>query len=144
LTTVEASTDTFKDSQRKESARADDKAKKALEDVQKKLQDEVNKISSDETLDVETKRIKIAIAQKDMQRELDVTKANIENQKKRTVREIKDKTEREVRVIENRTRITATFLPPVLVFVLGIFIYSFRLQRERQGIVPDRLVHKKA
>lgn len=144
LTAVEASTDTFKESQRKESAKADEDAKKALDDVQKKLQDEVNKILSDGSLDDQTKRIKAEMARQNMQRELDVTKANIENNKKRTVKKIKDTTEREVRVIENRTRVTASFLPPILVFILGITIYSFRVQRERQGIVPDRLVHKKS
>ena len=144
LTTVEASTNTFKESQRTESAKADEKAKKALDDVQKKLQDEVDKIANDKTLDPGTQRTMMEMARQNMQRELDVTKANIENQKKRTVKEIKDTTEREVRVIENRTRVTASFLPPILVFILGIIIYSFRVQRERQGIVPDRLVHRKS
>ena len=142
LTTVEASTDAFKESQRKESARADDDAKKALDDVQKKLQDEVNKILSDDSLDDQTKRIKAEMARQNMQRELDVTKANIENKKKRTVKEIKDTTEREVRVIENQTRMMAILLPPIPALLLGIFILSLRVQRERQGIVPDRMVHK--
>jgi len=144
LTAVEARTDTFKESQRKESAKADEDAKKALDDVRKKLQDQVDIIRADTTLDEQTKRIKEDTAQRDMQRELDVTKANIENNKKRTIKKIKDTTEREVRVIENQTRVTASFLPPVLVFILGIIIYSFQVQRERQGIVPDRLVHKKS
>ena len=144
LTTIEASTDAFKESQRKESARADADAKKALEDVQKKLQEEVNKILADDSLDDQTKRIKAEMSRQNMQRELDVTKANIENKKKRTVKQIKDTTEREVRVIENRTQKMAILLPPIPAILLGIFIYSFRVQRERKGIVPDRLVHKKS
>ncbi len=141
---MQASTDAFKESQRTESAKADEKAKKALEDVQKKLQEEVNKILSDDSLDDQTKRIKAGMARESMQRELDVTKANIENKKKRTVKEIKDTTEREVRVIENRTRMMAILLPPIPAIILGIFILSLRVQRERQGIVPDRLVHKRS
>jgi ABC-2 type transport system permease protein len=143
LTKVEESTDAFKESQRKESAKADENAKKALEEVQKKLDDEVNNILSDNTLDNETKRIKAEIARRNKQTELEVTKSNIENQKKRTVKQIKDNTEREVRVIENQTRMMAILLPPIPALLLGIFILSLRVQRERQGIVPDRLVHKK-
>ena len=144
LTTVEASTDEFKESQRKESAKADENAKKALDEVQKKLDDEANEILNDKSLDNETKRIKIQTAQQNKQRELEVAKANIENNKKRSVKQIKDKTEREVRVIENRTRMMAILLPPIPALLLGIFILSLRVQRERQGIVPDRLVHKKS
>jgi ABC-2 type transport system permease protein len=144
LTTVEASTDEFKELQRKESAKADENAKKALDEVQKKLDDEANEIVNDKTLDNETKRIKLETAKQGKQRELEVAKANIENNKKRTVKQIKDKTEREVRVIENRTRMMAILLPPIPALLLGIFILSLRVQRERQGIVPDRRVHKKS
>ena len=85
----------------------------------------------------------LAIAQQDKSREFEVAKANIENKKKRTLKQIKDGTDREVRGIENRTRMWAILLPPVPALLLGIFILSLRVQRERQGIVPDRLVHKK-
>lgn len=143
LTTVEASTDAFKESQRKESAKADDDAKKALADVEKKLQDEVDKILNDKTLDPGTQRTMAEVARQNKQKEFDVMKTNIENKKKHKVKEIKDSTEREVRTIENRTRMMAILLPPIPALLLGIFILSLRVQRERQGIVPDRLVHKK-
>src|SRR5438034_11428621 len=47
LTTVEASTEAFKDVQRKESAAADDKAKKELERIEKKLDEAIEKIKND-------------------------------------------------------------------------------------------------
>ena len=144
LTTVEKSTDAFRESQVSESVEAERRGKTALEDAQKRLQDEVDKIANDKTLDPGTQRAMMEMARQNMQRELDVTKANLENQKKRKVRQIKDTTEREVRGIENQTRMIAMFLPPIPAFLLGIIIFSFRLQREREGIVPDRLVHKKA
>lgn len=143
LTTVEASTEAFKGSQREQSAKADSDAKKALDDVEKRLQEEVDKILNDSSLDPETKRQKSAIAQKNKQQEFDVLKANIENEKKRKLKEMKDSTERKIRKIEGGTRYLAILIPPIPPLLLGIFIFSLRVQREREGIVPDRLVTKK-
>jgi ABC-2 type transport system permease protein len=143
LTTVENRTNAFKTQQTEESSKADEDAKAKLADVQKRLDEDVNRIEADKTLDPRTKeQMKIAAAQK-RQTELDVAKVNIENEKKRKVKEIKDTTEREVRTIENKTRMLAIAIPPIPALLLGIFFFSLRVQHERQGIVPDRLVGKK-
>lgn len=143
LTKIEASTTAYKTSQTEESAKADEEAKKALDDAKKRLQEEVDKIEADKSLDPRTKAIMIKSAQENKQRELTVLEANIENTKKRKVKEIKDRTEREIRVIEDFAGVLAIVLPPIPALILGIFVLAMRLQGERQGIVPDRLVSKK-
>ncbi len=143
LTTLEQKAKAFKELEDKESAKADEKAEKALETARQGLQDEVDKIRDDKTLDQIEKIQRVAMAEQSKNREFEVAKAKIETEKNRTLKEVKDGTEREIRGIENWTRMWAIVLPPVPPLLLGIFILSLRVQRERQGIVPDRLVHKK-
>jgi len=144
LTTVEARTNAFKTSQTEESSKADEEAKTNLADVKKRLQEAVDKIEANQSLDPLTKRQMQQAAAEKMSLELNVQTANIENTKRRKVKEIKDSTEREVRSIENRTRMLAIAIPPIPALLLGIFFFSLRVQHERQGIIPDRLVGKKS
>ncbi len=143
LSLVESKTTAFKESQSNESAFAEADAKKALEDAQKKLDEEIEAIRNDPSLDPETKRVKAQIAQQNGQRRLEVEKANIENKKKRKIKEAKDTSEREIRKIEGIAWILAITLPPIPALLMGIVIFSLRTQRERQGIIPDRLVARK-
>ncbi len=143
LTAVEARTNAFKTLQTTESAKAEEDAKKALEDARANLQKEADKINADQSLDPQTKRQKMAIAAQNQQRELDVLKVNIENKKRREVKAVRDQTEREIRHVEGFARNLAIFLPPIPALILGIFVFASRVQGERQGIVPDRLVSRK-
>jgi ABC-2 type transport system permease protein len=144
LTRIEKRTDAFKKLQSEESVAAEKKAKTALDEAQAKLDEAVNEIEKDDSLDPETKRVKKMMAQRTESQKLEVTKQNIENQKKRTIKETKDSTERKIREIEGTAWALAVTLPPIPAFILGIVIFSMRIQREREGIIPDRLVHKKS
>jgi ABC-2 type transport system permease protein len=143
LTSIEARTNQFKTLQVEESAKADKDAKRALDDANAKLQEEADKINADATLDRETKRIRMATVAQNKQRELDVLKVNIENDKRRKVKRVKEGTEREIRDVESFWRILAILVPPIPALILGVFIFAMRIQSERQGIVPDRLVSRK-
>ncbi|HLJ11127.1 MAG TPA: hypothetical protein VKU82_08060, partial [Planctomycetaceae bacterium] len=143
LTTVEASTNKFKAVQKRESIEADEEAKKALDDARKRYDEEVNKILADKTLDQQTQRIMVEAARQRKQRELNVLETNIQNSKKRKIKESKDHTEREVRSIEDGAWMLAVAVPPIPALILGIFVYAYRIKSEREGIVPDRLVARK-
>ncbi|MBI3863406.1 MAG: Gldg family protein [Planctomycetia bacterium] len=144
LTTVEASTEAFKETLRKESALADEEAKKNLERIEKRLDEAVDKIRKDANIPEDVKQQKIQIELQNRQRELDVAKQNIENRKKRTLKQSKESADRKIRYIEGRTRNLAILIPPIPPLLLGIFIFALRVQREREGIIPDRLVTKKS
>jgi ABC-2 type transport system permease protein len=143
LTTVEARTNDFKTQQTKESAKAEEEAKKAFDDANATLQKEADAINADTSLDPQTKRQKMAIAAQSKQRELDVLKVNIENKKRREVKSVKERTEREIREVEGFAQILAMFLPPIPALILGIFVFGKRVQGERQGVIPDRLISRK-
>jgi len=143
LTEVEASTKSLVAREVEESAKAEKEAKKTFDDLSTKLQEEVDKISADQTLDPNAKRVRIDMLQKNKQKELDARKEEIEGKKKRTIKEAKERTEREIRVIEGSARLMAIILPPIPAMLLGIFVLAMRVKDERQGIIPDRLVPRK-
>jgi ABC-2 type transport system permease protein len=143
LTDVEASTKSLLERQVEESGNAEKEAKKQFEELSAKLQEEVDRISADTTLDPNTKRVMIDTAQKNKQKELDAKKVEIEDKKKRTIKAAKERTEREIRVIEDSARFAAIILPPIPALLLGIFVLAIRIKDERQGILPDRLVSRK-
>jgi ABC-2 type transport system permease protein len=143
LTRIEDNVEAFRTSQVEESAKADQEAKKALDEVNAALQKDIDKIEADTSLDPQTKAIMKKAAVQNQQQVLDVKKANIENEKKRKVKTIKERTERQIRSIENFGRILAIILPPIPALLLGIFVFAQRSQGERQGIIPDRLVGKR-
>ncbi len=143
LTTIEASTKTLVAQKEDEAAKAGKDAKKAFEDASTKLQEEVDKISNDKTLDPRTKTVMMNTAAKNKQKELDAKKESIENTKKRTIKEAEVRAEREIRTIEGSARWLAIILPPIPALLLGIFVLAVRIKDERQGIIPDRLVSRK-
>jgi ABC-2 type transport system permease protein len=143
LTTIEARTNAFKTTQTDESAKAEEDAKKALDDANAALRKEVDTIDADKSLDPRTKEIKKEMVRRDKQRELDVLKVNKENEKKHKIKQVKDRTEREIRDVEGFAQNLAMFLPPIPALILGIFVFAKRAQGERQGVIPDRLVSRK-
>jgi ABC-2 type transport system permease protein len=143
LSTVEASTNTFKKLQTDESAKAEEDAKKALDDANANLKNEVERIKADKSIDPQTQRNMIEMVRQDKQRELDVLKVNIENEKRHKIRQVKDRTEREIRAVEGFARNLAIILPPIPAVILGIFVFAARRQGERQGVTPDRLISRK-
>ena len=75
LTRIEKRTDAFKKSQADESVDAEKKAKTALDEAQARLDDAVNQIERDDSLDPETKRIKKMVAQQTQQHTLERRKS---------------------------------------------------------------------
>jgi ABC-2 type transport system permease protein len=143
LTTIEASTKTLVDRKEDEASKASKDAKKKLDEVNTKLQEEVDKIINDKTLDPRTQAIMAETARKNKQKEFDAEKDRIEDNKKRTVKQAEIRAEREIRTIEESSRWLAIILPPIPAFLLGIFVMAVRIKEERQGIIPDRLVSRK-
>jgi ABC-2 type transport system permease protein len=143
LNAIEARTEAFKILQSQESAKAEKKAKDDLDAANASLQKEIDKINADESLDPITKRVREQQALENKRTEVEVQKVNSENEKRRKIREVKDSTEREIRAVEGFYQRWAIILSPVPALVLGIIFFMLRLQGERQGIIPDRMVGKK-
>ncbi len=143
LSRIEKLTEEFKTKFSEERQRADKEAKKELDEAKKRLAAEIEKLKTDTTMDDRTKMIKLATANENERRRVEVEEANIQNIKNKKVQESKNITERKIRSVEGWYATLAVLLPPIPALLLGIFVFASRVREERQGIVPDRLVQKK-
>lgn len=139
LTTLEARNKAFIETRQNETKAAEDEAKQLLGKLQKRLDQEVEAVRASKDMDERTKEIRVLQLQEIANRRLDVDKANIEDQKRKKILEIKGDTEQEIRRTQNRVRAVAIALPPLPPLILGLLVFGTRLRRENQGANPNRL-----
>ena len=138
LSTVEeAKSESLKD-QIKQLDDAETEFKKRVEEKQKELDDEVQKIRDDETLDDTTRSRLMRMAEERKNEELRQENEEIEQEKQKTMRDIRNKTEREIRSIEGTYKWAGILLPPLPAILLGIFFLVMRLKTESSNIPADR------
>ena len=66
-------------------------------------------------------------------RKLDVLKTNINAEKDTEIRASEQRMESQIRRIQSGIRTLAVLLPPIPVFLLGVYIFIRRREREREG-----------
>lgn len=138
LTAVERETAKFIEQSAKEREKAAEDAKTALDATKKKLKEKIEKIEKDESLDpIQREQLK-AIALEEERRRLEVTQAEIDQKKERTIDEIRARTERQIRQIEHRYYLMATIIPPIPAVIMGLVFWIRRLQKEQSEVPPSR------
>jgi ABC-2 type transport system permease protein len=139
LLAVEAASQRYIKNSQNDARRAEDEAKKELDDAQKRLDQKVEAVRSNKEMDDRTKTIALENLQAVENRRFEVTKASIEDAKKRKVEESRADKERSIQGIHNRIKVLAILLPPLPALVLAGFVFAVRLGRENQGANPNRL-----
>jgi ABC-2 type transport system permease protein len=139
LSLLEAKNKSFIETRQNETKAAEDEAKQLLAKLQKRLDTEAEAVRSSKDMDERTKEIRVLQLQEIANRRLDVDKANIDDQKRKKILEIKGDTEQEIRRTQNEVRAVAIALPPLPPLILGLLVFGTRLRRENQGANPNRL-----
>ncbi|MCA9115984.1 MAG: Gldg family protein [Planctomycetaceae bacterium] len=139
LEEVEKRTASFKAERLAKEEEADKAAKQKLEDAEARFEKQRKEIEADETLDPRTREIMLANVSATERRRLKVDRANIDNEKKYQIDQIKAETEREIRETERRIMYMAVAIPPIPAVLLGIIVLLLRLYQERQNISRERL-----
>jgi ABC-2 type transport system permease protein len=133
LTAVESRTRAFAERRAGEEQQAQADAQAALAEAQQRLNERVSEVEGRTDLDATTKQIMARSLQETENRRFETIKATIESERDVKVERSKEDMESQVRRIQSGIKTLAGLLPPVPVFVLGVFIFMKRRRREREG-----------
>lgn len=119
---------------------AKERADERLEAARRRLQEVVDEIQNDSSMDAATKAQKLRNAQQSLNRQLELEEREIEREKEEMVRRAKMESEREIRRIEDRVWLWAVLVPPIPAIFVGLVMLSLRITSERQNIDVSRRV----
>ena len=139
LTWLEQQTRDYVEQSQKAAKQAEDEASEALAAAQRSLDAKVDKIKNDKELDERSREVKLLTLEKVENRRLEVTKAGIDDEKRRKIQESKASKEQAIREIEGRVRVGAIVAAPLPAILLAGLIFGVRTRRENQGANPNRL-----
>lgn len=138
LERVEEQTKKFVEQRTREEKEAQDEADQALEAAKQRLTAKVDEVRQRADLDEQAKLIMAKNLEEAENRRLDALKAGIEQKKEQKTQASKDNVEWQIRRIQSGIRTFAVALPPIPVFLLGVWVFIRRQRRERAGAVAAR------
>jgi ABC-2 type transport system permease protein len=139
LEALEAQTRIYVERSEEEEKVADAEAKRQRDKAQQRLDEAVQKVRESKDYDERTKAIMLDSLEEVENRRLDVTKANIEDERRRKTLDSEARKERAIQRIENGVRLRAVLFPPLPALLLGCLVFGVRTARENRGADPNRL-----
>ncbi|GAC1469962.1 MAG: Gldg family protein [Isosphaeraceae bacterium] len=140
LTRIEDQTKQFTDQYQRETKVAEDEARRQLDEAQANLDKQVQAVRARTDLDERTKEIMLANLEAVANRRLEVQKATIENEKRKTILASKAESGQNIRRIRNQVRWLAVLFEPLPPMALGLVVFAFRIRRENYGANPNQIV----
>ena len=144
LERVEAQVLEFTEQRAAEEDAAERRAEEALRAAQDRLDSRVAAVEERADLDSQAKQIMARNLQEVENRRFSVLEANINAEKDAEVRASEERMERQVRRIQGGIRTLAVLLPPIPVFLLGVFTFVRRRRAEHEGAAAARRLRQPA
>lgn len=138
LETVERRTLAYTQQRVEDEDEAEREAQAALDQARRRLTARVDEVRQRTDLDEQTRSIMVRNIEEVENRRFETMKTNIEAEKEARIQESKEMMESQIRVIQNTIKNLAALLPPVPVFLLGVFIFVRRRRRENEAAAAAR------
>ena len=138
LQRVEDQTRQFIEQRTIEEEEAELKERSELDAAQQRLDARVAEVEQRDDIDQQAKQIMARNLQEVENRRFQVIKTNLEAKKEAEIRASQERMESQIRRIQSGIRTAAVILPPIPVFLLGVYIFIKRQQREREGAAAAR------
>lgn len=138
LETVERRTMAYTEQRVRDEDAAEEEAQAALDQARRRLTARVDEVRQRTDLDEQTRRIMVRNLEEVENRRFETLQTNIEAEKEARIQESKERMESQILVIQNTIKNLAALLPPVPVFLLGVFIFLRRRRRENEAAAAAR------
>lgn len=140
LTLVESLTTNSVD-RRTEAVRvAQERADEELKRVRTELDEQIQQIQQNKSLDEQSKARQIRMAELAQEKKLEAFEQEVNRETEQEIKTIKATSEREISAVKGQIRFWAIVLPPLPAILLGLILGLSRASRERQNIAEDRLL----
>ena len=138
LETVERQTLAYTQQRVTDEDEAEKEAQAALDQARRRLTARVDEVRQRTDLDEQTRRIMVRNLEELENRRFETLQTNIEAEKEARIQASKEMMEGQIRIIQNTIKNLAALLPPVPVFLLGVFIFVRRRRRENEAAAAAR------
>ncbi len=138
LETVERQTLAYTQQRGTDEDAAEQEAQAALDQARRRLTARVDEVRQRTDLDEQTRMIMVRNLEELENRRFETLKTNIEAEKEARIQASKEMMEGQIRLIQNTIKNLAALLPPVPVFLLGVFIFVRRRRRENEAAAAAR------
>lgn len=140
LTAVSSLTEAAKKLRQKDRLEADEKFDKIQKDENDKFQKKIEELKNRKGLDDQTAEQEVMMALTDGQQRLELEKAAQERKRDEKYREIERNLAGQVQRVQDRYKILAVALPPLLPLMIALCVFIVRRSQEGEGVPVDRIV----
>jgi len=140
LTAVSSLLEEAKKDRSDERRKADEEFEKVQTEEQKKFDKKIKELRERKGIDEQTAEQEVIMALTDGQQRLELEKAALERKRDERYREIERNLAGQVQRVQDRYKILAVALPPLLPLLIALCVFIVRRSQEGEGVPVERIV----